>query len=60
MIYSLNLITILSYLQPFIFNEVVSLDTWDKVLSQEDRDRLSQLLPTFDDNKAKEERDTIK
>ncbi len=51
---------IFPYQQPFIFNEIVSLETWDNVLSDKDRERLTEFLPTFAEDDEKEKRETLK
>ncbi|KAF4520073.1 hypothetical protein B566_EDAN007930 [Ephemera danica] len=42
-----------------IFNEFFSLDTWNNVLSNEQREHLKQFLPSFPQNEEKEQEETI-
>ncbi|XP_022098459.1 nuclear factor related to kappa-B-binding protein-like [Acanthaster planci] len=46
--------------QPKIFHEVVSLETWNNVLTDEDRERLSKMLPDFPESDSQEKMETLR
>lgn len=45
---------------PGIFQEVVSMSTWEDTLSDEDRKKLLKLLPIFPENSDDEQKETLK
>ncbi|XP_071806877.1 uncharacterized protein [Asterias amurensis] len=46
--------------QSKVFHEVVSMDTWTNVLSDEDRERLGKMMPDFPESDAEEKQETLR